>query len=162
MAGRKAKTGQLLLVGALAVGLGYLLGTWALNLLLPKPQLPERKQPVVTDAQGEEFSDAIAPQEKPKAPRVVPEEAPQQPTQNLEEEPVEPSMWRVVVGNYSSASQLEQALAQLQAAGYETLPLRGELQVQIGIFQDKQRADSLAEQLSGQGFPARVEEKAGR
>jgi hypothetical protein len=159
MAGRKAKTGQLLLVGALAVGLGYLAGTWALNLLLPRKELPERKQPQITDAQGQEFSDAVVPEERFEQVPSAPVEAEEPQVEAQEEAPAEePSLWRVVAG-FTSGSQLEESNRRLRALGYETMPIPDKLELQLGIFQDRSRARVLADQISAEGYSVRIEEK---
>ena len=158
MAGRKAKTSQLLLAGALAVGLGYLLGTWTLNLLLPKTELPDRKQPQVTASEGEEFSDNVPVEERSQV-ASAPQEEEQLPSPEPEpvEEPKGPSLWRVVV-DYANAPQLEEAKAKLGKAGYESIS-SGEHQLQLGVFQEQERAANLVAELQAQGFLARVEEK---
>ncbi len=171
---RKAKNGKLFFVGVLAVILGYLLGSLALNLLLPDSEKTARKQPQVINAEGEEFSQDVASQAEPsQAPTqkepsgqesqpVMAQESQEDLSAEPEEQPVEvQKSWRVAVGTFASVSQLEETVSELEAAGFEAMPIRSQpYRAQMGVFQDRQRAEALAEQLQAQGFSAQIEEFA--
>lgn len=156
MARRKATTGQLVLVGAIAVGLGYLLGTWALGLLIKDAPAPQPKLPEVVDAEGEEFSQNVA--EVPKG-QIAPERSAEQvPQQNIPAAEETATHWRVVIGDFSTREQLEAAAEELKEAGFEVLMKgSGPYFIQMGVFQEKQRADALVEQLRSRSYFARVE-----
>lgn len=161
MARRKMKKGKMFLAGLIAVGLGYLLGTWTLNSLLPKREVEDHKLPHVSQAEnGEEFSERVATKgereerEKPVAPAVVPEaevkvEQPAAP----EVEPEEKHLWRVVVSGID-----EEQAAELKRIGYSFYSLGGG-ELQLGVFEERERAVALAGELRERGFSTRVEEK---
>jgi cell division septation protein DedD len=168
MARRKATAGQLVLVGALAVGLGYLLGTWALQLLIGDAPAPQPKLPEVVGAEGEEFSQNVAeaPREQPALERTpepalessIPAAEESVTVEELAEEPEPETHWRVVVGNFTTREQLEAAAKVLSEAGFDVLPKgSGPYIIQLGVFQEKERAEALVERLAAFSYPVRVE-----
>lgn len=76
--------------------------------------------------------------------------------------PVQNTTYRVVVGQYASEKQAEVAKSIIQDAGAGVSPMvkniGGFYTLQVGVFNDKQKAQNLTNNLLKSNFPARIAE----
>lgn len=76
--------------------------------------------------------------------------------------PVQNTTYRVVVGQYASEKQAEVAKSIIQDAGAGVSPIvkniGGVYTLQVGVFNDRQKAQNLTNNLLKSNFPARITE----
>ncbi|HHY99010.1 MAG TPA: hypothetical protein GX509_09760 [Firmicutes bacterium] len=157
---------SLVIFGAIAIGLGYLLGEYALNTLVkPQPKesvattqspMPTTSTSAITNGQAKEQGKQIGKKTDTSQTVAQPEvqEGPQSPNSNL---PDSVTLYRVQVGAFQERANAERLSETLKSEGYQVyVTSEAPFKVQVGAFSKEENAQALAKQLKDAGYEAFV------
>ncbi len=122
-----------------------------------KVRLPKQKRKTVGEHEGEAEVIIL---EKTEAPLAKPE-TPEQNTEDVQHAVPQPAVnAKVIVGYYATAAQAEVAKGIIQEAGLNIQPfvknIGAAYTLQVGSFSSREKAQSVANDLLKNNFPARV------
>ncbi|HHY47701.1 MAG TPA: SPOR domain-containing protein [Firmicutes bacterium] len=156
---------SLVIFGVVAIGLGYLLGEYALRMIMKPPA--KEGQSVVTVSEGGGApggTNGSTGKEGQAQPGAKPGLSTAQGTgegtgsiQELAPGGATAGVYRVQVGAFTERANADRLAGELKAQGYEVY-VTGEppFRVQVGAFSRKENATSLANELKGKGYQVYV------
>lgn len=148
---------SLVVFGVVAIGLGYLLGEYALRMIM-KPPAKEGQAVVTVSEGGAAPGGSERPAENPGQVEsgMKPSASTVQGTGAVQEQApgeAQPGVYRVQVGAFTEKANADRLAGELKAQGYEVY-VTGEppFRVQVGAFARKENATSMANELKGKGY----------